>query len=602
MKRSTIIVIAILVPYLLSGQTLTRTEMSTMSYEDLADWLRRLNGTYLMDYGVAGAPIVNRPWGMNPWIVGTQRDGIPWSRVSDGLYESNLDTPEEFATIRLSTLGEGTTPTIELTTRRLATDSATTEFRLREGYYGFGRLDFAHGQELSPRIIGEVRGRLFWYDGMRSQAENRYSEARFYNLAGRLSYQISDKMSGELEYGGQNVDSRSPVVLLENSFARWPEIYTEREFGTASLKYRLGSIGIRFGLHARQDREQRTDPANGHRIFSLREQFHYGFAEGRVSFRNGEASTRVAAESSEFGFDDSGHFDQHAAGFAAAARRTFRFIELSAHANVKSLSGSSQAGSSKVESLLGMSARVPVTSGVSLFGDGATAKSTTPAFWRYASFDIVNRPLLVDPAFASGRYYSGANSNENSGESSIETSIWTAGVNVKSAQSSLNLGWKVVDNWGPRFVSINDTVFLQSGHSQSGKWTGPELYCDLPIVLGMKVHSLSSAQVDNNDLARAIQARTFTRLVYQNKFFKSRLGILAYAAHELIGRHRTVSEVESKVVGPANLLHFRIEGTIEGVTLIWGAENLTAQHYEYLPGYMMIRKEEYFGLKWTLKL
>ncbi|MBL0060300.1 MAG: hypothetical protein IPP40_02090 [bacterium] len=116
------------------------------------------------------------------------------------------------------------------------------------------------------------------------------------------------------------------------------------------------------------------------------------------------------------------------------------------------------------------------------------------------------------------------------------------------------------------------------------------------------MQSWSSIQCDKNGLSRALDTRSLSRLIYSQDFFKAPLHVDSYVAYELIGRHRAESDYGSKVLGPAHLVHFRIEGTIEGVTLIWGTENLTGQHYEYLPGYMLIRKEEYFGLKWTLKL
>ncbi len=122
------------------------------------------------------------------------------------------------------------------------------------------------------------------------------------------------------------------------------------------------------------------------------------------------------------------------------------------------------------------------------------------------------------------------------------------------------------------------------------------------LLIPLSMQTMSSMQLDPEDFSRATELRSFTRLNFSKNFFKAPLHVSSYVAYEHIGRHDAVSEFGRATLGPTHLMHFRIEGTIEGVTLIWGAENLTGQHYEYLPGYMLIRKEEYFGLKWTLRL
>ncbi|MBL0060298.1 MAG: hypothetical protein IPP40_02080 [bacterium] len=225
-----------LLPSLLFAQELTYERMSVYAYEDMSDWLRLFPGMYPMDYGVAGVPVVFRPWGLNPWYVGVVRDGIPWNRVSDGLYDSNLDSPEGMKSVAFSTDGFDPLGTVRLTSRSLPTDSATTEVRLREGYYGFGRVDFAHAQKLSDRVTAEGRGRLFWYDGLRASGSQTYSKARFYSLSGKLDFAIDERWRSKLEYGGSNVDAQSPTPAFVDTVATRPQIYSEREYGTARLR------------------------------------------------------------------------------------------------------------------------------------------------------------------------------------------------------------------------------------------------------------------------------------------------------------------------------------------------------------------------------
>ncbi len=208
MRRISRILFLLLCVLTVNAQTLTRDAWFTYAYEDMSDWIRRLPGMYPVDYGVAGAPIVFRPWGMHPWLVGVSRDGIPWNRVSDGLYDSNLDSPDELESLSLDYLGLDPLATLVMKTRELPADTPLTEISLREGYYGFGRVDFAHAQRFTPRMNVEGRGRLWWYDGLRFEI----SKSRFYNMSGKLRYVFSDVWQGSFEYGGANVDAQSPYI------------------------------------------------------------------------------------------------------------------------------------------------------------------------------------------------------------------------------------------------------------------------------------------------------------------------------------------------------------------------------------------------------
>ncbi len=592
---------SMLLPSLLFAQELTYERMSVYAYEDMSDWLRRFPGMYPMDYGVAGVPVLFRPWGLNPWYVGVERDGIPWNRVNDGLYDSNLDSPEGMESVAFSTNSLDPLGTIRFITRSLPTDSATTEVRLREGYYGFGRVDFAHAQKISDRVSAEGRGRLFWYDGLRASGSQTYSKARFYSLSGKLNFAINERWQSKLEYGGSNVDAQSPTPAFLDSVATRPQIYSEREYGTARLEMRADQVEFDFGLHARQDRETRE--SEGTKLFGLRERFWYGFAEGRVASDKGAISGRVAGESAEFSFPGSAERNENALALIGTLSYDLDFVKVDGRILYRTRIGDNteretdlndEALSATVESFR--------LAGFALKGEGAYGQKAVPQFWRYAEFSAQNRPLLVSDEFASNSYYGGKWEGFEADQNFMsELDTWAAGVNWQRGSGGAALKWRGVYGGNVWFLTENDSTYLYSS-SKEDEWFGPEFTCDIPLTNYVRMQSWSSLQCDKNGMSRALDTRSFSRLIYSQDFFKAPLHVESYVAYELIGRHRAESDYGSKVLGPAHLIHFRIEGTIEGVTLIWGTENLTGQHYEYLPGYMLIRKEEYFGLKWTLKL
>lgn len=595
---------SLFLPSLLFAQQLTYERMSVYAYEDMSDWLRRFPGMYPMDYGVAGVPVVFRPWGLSPWNVGVERDGIPWNRISDGLYDSNLDSPEELKSLSYSSDGIDPLGTIRLNTRLLPTDTATTEVRLREGYYGFGRVDFAHAQKLSDRVSGEGRGRLFWYDGLRANGNLTYSKARFYALSGKLKVSLNDQWRGGIEYGGSNVDAQSPFTFRgEDSLFHRPQIYSEREHGTARLEMRSDGLEFDFGLHARQDREIREE-SGGIKYFGLRERFWYGFAEGRMNGAKGGFGGRVAGESAEFNFPGVDEISEDALSFSGSAHYDVSLAKIKGNVNFRNLIGNDSERSSD---LTNKSAYLSLLSkrilGLAIKAEGAVGDKAVPQYWRYANLPNNYRPLLVSNENASNSYYGGRYQGvEAETDFSSKFGTWAAGLDLERGSGTATLLWRSVNADEVDFLTVGDTTYLYSMVKNGGDWIGPEINCDIPIVTFLRLQSWSSVQCDKDEMSRALDTRSFTRLMFSQDFFKAPLHINSYVAYEHIGRHSAVSDFESKVLGPAHLVHFRVEGTIEGVTLIWGAENITGQHYEYLPGYMLIRKEEYFGLKWTLKL
>lgn len=580
----------------LYSQVMTMDAWRSYAYEDMSDWMRRLPGMFPMDYGVAGAPVVFRPWGFNPWYIGVERDGIPWHRFSDGLYESNLDSPEELESVAFAVDGLDPLGTLKLTGRSMPADSPRTELLVREGYYGFGRVDFAHAQSFSPRFSAEGRGRLFWYNGLREGI----SKSKSYKLRGELNYRLNSNWNATIEYGGSNAEAQSPQVLrpAPNQVVR-PNIYCEREHGTVRMRGIRDGSSIEFGAHLRQDREERD------KYFGLREQYFYGFVDASKVMGCSDVGLRLAFERANFSFPGESALVeedvslqgrgsiQSAVGSLKARilyRRKFNDRASDKHDN-------NQDDLSAATEIL-----TPRFLNFAIYGLGLSGRKSVPIYWQIAQFRIEERGLLVDDSFAKSGFFGGVlpQSEANRGyETALDFA--EAGLDWTSKRGRLRLGWRFATSNGYGFVQRSDTLYLDS-QSQSNRFEGPAGSSEIRITKHVRFQSLGEIVVDADEKSRALDTRSFSRLVFSRTFFKSQLHIESYAAYEHIGRRRATSDLRSEVIGPAHLVHFRIEGTIEGVTLIWGVENLTGQHYEYLPGYMMIRKEEYFGLRWTLAL
>ncbi|MBK6766889.1 MAG: hypothetical protein IPG71_11470 [bacterium] len=573
-----------------SAQTLSRDRWMTYAYEDMNDWLRRLPGIVTVDYGVAGAPLVLRPWGREPWMLGVSRNGIPWHRASDGLYESNLDSPEELDSLSVGHSSDGRLGMISMTTRTLPVDTPLTEISMREGYYGFGRVDFAHAQRLRPQVDVEGRGRLFWYDGLRSEI----SKSRFYNLSGQVTYRFSEAWHGSIEYGGANVDAQSPYIIRpQANLIQRPMEYSEREYGSARLTRHCERNALEFGAHVRQDRVTRE------RYFGLQEQIWYGYASSDWHSNAARVGTQLSAEQVRMSFPGIDRLEQLTPKLHLNGGWTFARIELGADGQISSTREEVRYGETKSFSQFGYHTRFasPDFATFRAVAEVSGGQASVPAFWRYAHYDVRNYPRFFDEVLAdTSLSFRGRRT-----DATDEFFNWSAGVETNGRSWNASLTWQEHQGQAGRFAILDSTVWVTDslanrdvrGISYQGyaKLAGP-----------FSVQTVGSIQLDLHDTQIPTENRLFTRLIFSKDYFKSPLHIDAYAAYEHIGTRWAVSELGGRVLGPVHVLHVRIEATIEGVTLVWGAENLTAQHYEYLPGYMLIRKEEYFGLRWTLRL
>jgi hypothetical protein len=85
------------------------------------------------------------------------------------------------------------------------------------------------------------------------------------------------------------------------------------------------------------------------------------------------------------------------------------------------------------------------------------------------------------------------------------------------------------------------------------------------------------------------------RLYFERSFFTTPLIIRAHISDEYFGQRNAFSDVGEEILGPNNVVGFRISATIRGVTAVWGTENFFSEPYAILPGYKMIGKEEYLG-------
>jgi hypothetical protein len=570
------------------GPVLHQADLWTFPYEDLSDLLRLYPGMYPLDYGTIGQPVLFRPWNLNPWELQVDRDGIPQNRHYDGLYDANLQPGAEIDTIRYDFLERGGAGRFELTTRNLPVDSPYTEVQIREGYYGYGTVDFGQGEKIYKSTTLELTGRLLYYNGMRDQ-----SAAKFRRIRGKIGFNLGARWRGNIAYAGSNDAS--------NSFLDSTGLYAERRDAILSIAENdtlRSHLSPSLQLYARQDREKWGNPFHA-REFTKGSvlQVHATLPGQRFLFRQLNSLSTINfpgfRERHELWIELHGQ-DSVGVGFGA----------LNVSGSIRRESDWGIGIPDENTTLVGGGVEYvsPAVNDFTLHGGTQYTEEIVPMAWRFGSYLLTDRPLQVSPDFADESL---AYQSLLTGQSPGKDHYWKSDVGIRwnvrgGYVDATAMALKRPGEFRNRFLVASGTQgqYIFMDYSKVGADTaqfGIALDAQIPLVYGLRVDSWWFRQANANDLGFSEDSRGYTRLYFEHAYFQTPLIIRAHISWQYYGQRLAYSNYGTSYLGPNNVIGFRISATIKGVTAVWGTENFTNEYYHILPGYKMIGKEEYLG-------
>ncbi|RPH94795.1 hypothetical protein EHM69_06435 [candidate division KSB1 bacterium] len=572
----------------------TQSDLWTLPYEDLSDLLRRYPAMYPSDYGTLGAPLLFRPWNLHPWELRADLDGFPQNRRFDGLYESNLQPGNELDTIRLHFLQRGGAGAFDLISRSLKVDTPYTEFQIREGYYGYGTVDFMHGQRVYRTTTMEISGRLAWYDGLRYRSASRFTRIR-----GKVGFDLGSRWRMTAAWSGSEIKSD----FTKNDFAADSLKYVpSREEGTITLAQRDSfktSLDPSLRLYLREDDETwhsfRAHEMSGGWILKM----HANLPRQRLTFHQTGTWARMRYPGIERRVELCG-------GLALSDSIGLGFGYGQVRAELRRESGWRHDRETDRRLLSDIMVRLetkPVRN-ISLQGGMEYTECMVPALWWSGSYPLAERPLLIAPEFADlSLRYDGSRESAPPVDRYVKTAAgfrWRR----KSAQMDIQiLTMKHAGDYATRFTSDGSSLTLVYDKArENNAQVGVSASAVIPLQYGLRLDSWWFAQAKTGDLSNDIDTRGYTRLFFEKEYFHAPLTVRSHISYEHIGRRWAYSDRGSMNLGPNHIFGFRISGTIRGVTLLWGTENILKHHYSYLPGYRMIAKEEYLAFIWRLWL
>ncbi len=233
---------------------------------------------------------------------------------------------------------------------------------------------------------------------------------------------------------------------------------------------------------------------------------------------------------------------------------------------------------------------VPVGKVCTAFGGFQRFEQYPAPLWVQGGYSLSDRPLLIAPSLA------------NLSDSLIgcplrKEKISQAEAGVSADWSRLKLRVAAVNIvTDDRFVPWTSTAMPDP--STDARWGGAfQMHLTLRRDLCLESR-WSVLWTSETDYQKADETRGFTRLYFDRTFFKAPLYVRASLSHTYLGERTAFSYLGYRQFDPVHLAGFRVSMRIRGLMLFWGTENIGAKHYEYVPGFLMIRKEEYWGLKW----
>ena len=572
------------------GPVFTYRYLWTLDYEDLSDLLRRYPGMYPVDYGTLGAPMLFHPWNLHPWELRLERDLIPQNRRSDGLFDPNLQPASELDTIRfdvLTGLGAGEFHT---QTRSIVVDTPYTEVQVREGWHGYGTIDLAHGQRVYRSMTLEMTGRLVWYNGLRPQTASRFQRVR-----ARVGFDLRKRWRAGITYAGSNVDADVPT------HPSGP--YSEREEAIFELdeKDSLRTVlAPSVRVYVRQDREDWGG------TFRLREGLAGWVVQAHAKLPRQQFTFRQSASYAEIGYPKVPELHettdellaQDSIDVGTVGARLFGSLRSEAVPNDREDRSRHILSSGGAEVTTGSWKGFQASAGTQY------VEELPPIAWARARYHIADRPLLIASQFrdtslvyAADVFYPGERGVDRYLKSTLGL-VWNRG-NTQLEVTGLALDR--VGHFSNQFAVMSDTALtLKYLPTDEKPLYGVNLTAQVPLRYGLRIDSWSFAQL-TPELQRA-ETRAYSRLYFERSFFTAPLTIRSHISYEYFGPRDAYSERGLAKLGAAQLVGFRLSATIQGVTLIWGTENVFKQHYQLVPGYPMMAKEEYIGIIWRLWL
>lgn len=551
--------------------TLDEEEMADTDQEEFSDWIMLMPGFYPLDQAGFAQPYRGLVMGLPPSAVSLHFRGREIQDHLLGVAEINWIPPEALSKLQYDPWPlDAPGGRIEADLRTMQPVPPSSRIATRDGYYGLGTVDFDLAQKITPDYLLVGGGRVATYGG-----RLYHSEGYGLNLRGEVVFRDSSDLWG---WGGIMQSRLNSQVPFNN-------INHDRE------KYDADVI-LNWKEHSA-------------RLYGVQQRETYGSGDADSWDELGFVYTL---------YEDRDSFGGDIQLNAAAARWRLKTLDWSA----TSLGGAGATlwgdvgdwvkAESKVslnlsddftpERRLGFRVESWITS-FSAFFAGISQNQRTPSrFETSADFAPGEHYLIYDPVFFQYPDLSITGSPDLRNET-YNTAFMGGRLKSDLVEGALGGAWYRVED--PISWHVENGI-IKAYNGADEDFNGALGWIKTNPFPGILIGATGS-HLPLKGRERRLFPETMGHawMQYSWLMFQEHLDLRVHVWEDYWGQRWAPVPGGWEKMGDAFTLSARISARLLGVRLYWGVNNILARHYELLPGFPMMHKEEVWGISWNFR-
>ncbi len=559
-----------------SAVVLSEDDLADMDAEEFGDWIVPLPGFYPLDQAGFGQPFRGQFMSLAPWTIDLHFRGRKLEDHLIGSPELGWLPPGSLSRVTYNPFAlDSPGARIDADLRILEPTPPSSRIATRDGFYGLGTVDFDLAQKVGPSLLLNGGGRVATFGGRLPHSEG-------YGLTLRAEIVWLDSVIAQADSSGlwgwwgimQNRrNSQVPYSSVNHN--------GERYESDAVLNWKRHTF---HGYGIQQRETYGGGDSDSWDEAGLIATTHLGHEDlgGEVSLKGATARWRLKSmdwATTAFG------------GANASGRwKALDYLNLDAYLGLE-LSDDFDA-----ERHLGFAAKSGITPWSSLFAGVSQHQRQPTRFESAANYDPGEHYLPYDPVF-----YQNPELNVQ-GNPDLKNETYTrlfAGGQLRSSMLSGMLAYTQ--------YSIEDKIAWQVQDGKIRAFNAPEE--DLEGALGsciLKPHPRWQIGCTGSYLpVESGERRLFPEFMYhawaqyQLKLFNDNLDMRFRVFEDFWGRRWLPVAGGWEKEKEVHVLSARIGARLYDVHVYYGVNNILDKHYDLLPGFPMIHREEVWGISWN---
>lgn len=550
---------------------LSAEDLADFDHEEFGDWIAVMPGVYPLDHAGFASAYRGLMLGLPPSAIQLNFRGRPVEDQLLGAPEIGWIPPEALSKTVFTPLPlESPGARVDAVLRSMDPVPPSSRIAVRDGYYGLGTVDFDLVQKITPAVVLNGGGRVATYNGRLP-----HSEGYGLNLRSEIAFQAGQAWTGWCGIMQNKLNSQVAFSEISHNRDRYEADVALQSKSLAANLYGIqqretyGGEGANawdeIGLICRWDRT----------INSFRGKVEVRISDARWRLKGlSWSNTAFGGLSATLNWNPLGMLQ--AAGYA----------------------GLNLSDDFAPERHLGLRLEALISNRASIFVGTSQHQRRPSRFEAWADFEPGTHYLPYDPVLYQNPDL------DIMGKRSLSNETYTtifagAKAQTKAVAGSLTGFWRRSDDLIAWRV---ENGVLRSYNARREETRGA-----LGWIRVVPFSLLELGATGSYVPKRSGENRLFPEAMghawaqYRHKFFKDQLELRWRVWEDYWGKRQAPVPDGWETLGDAFVFSARISAYLLGAHLFWGVNNILHRDYELFPGYLMMHKEEVWGISWNFR-